>query len=165
MEKAQVLEAITSERNHLDSLIAPLSDAQLCQPGLAGGWSVKDVLAHIAAWEKRCLDGIETGLRGGTPIWPEAGYTWQDTDRLNEETFQENKDRSLEDVQTESRKSYEQFLALVERLSDEDLNDPQRFPWTEGESILAFIADNSYNHYREHSEQIRAWLADQTMQA
>jgi hypothetical protein len=35
------------------------------------------------------------------------------------------------------------------------------FAWTEhwpGFSLLAVIADNSYEHYQDHAQQIRRWL-------
>jgi len=50
LDKMQVLEAMRSERAYLESLIAPLSDEQLCLAALDGQRSIKDVLAHIAAW-------------------------------------------------------------------------------------------------------------------
>jgi len=155
----QVHEAMRSERANLESLIAPLSYEQLCLPALDGQRSVKDVMAHIAAWERRCVGWIETGLHGEMPSLPEAGYEWEDIDDLNEKTFQENKDRSLQEVLADSHQAYEQLLAQVQALSEADLTEPHRFAWTEsGTSLVPFVAANSYEHYHEHSEQIREWI-------
>lgn len=159
LDKMQVLEAMQSERVYLESLIAPLSDEQLCLAALDGQRSVKDVLAHIAAWERRCVGWIETGLHGETPSLPEAGYEWEDIDGLNEKTFQENLDRSLQDVLADSHQAYELLLAEVHRLSEADLTEPRRFAWTEGgTSLVPYVAANSYEHYHEHAEQIREWI-------
>ena len=57
---------------------------------------------------------------------------------------------------------YAQLLAEVQKLSDEDLNDPRRFrempadwvPWE-------VIAGNSFKHYQDHILPIRAWLDQQ----
>ena len=45
--------------------------------------------------------------------------------------------------------------------SEEDLNAPHRFAWTEpwpGYSLIAVIADNSYEHYHGHARQIHRLL-------
>ena len=113
---------------------------------------------HIAGWERRCVGWIEAGLRGETPDRPETGYEWSDIDRLNDHTFVENRNRPLSEVLTDSHQAYQRLLAQVQALSEEDLTDPHRFPWTGNEGIITSIAANSYWHYREHAEQIRAML-------
>ncbi len=54
----------------------------------------------------------------------------------------------------------EELLDQIEGLSEADLNDPQRFPWSEGRTLLDRIAGNSYGHEQEHIDQIRAWMGD-----
>ena len=67
MDKANVLEKMQAERAKLDGLLATLSAEQMCQTTLENEWSVKDVLAHIAVWERRCVGWIQAGLRGEKP--------------------------------------------------------------------------------------------------
>jgi hypothetical protein len=167
MDKAAVLENIQKEHANLESILAPLSDEQICEATLEGKRSVKDILAHITAWERLCTGWLACALRGETPA-PETlnlGATEEDVDRFNEQTFLENKDRSLPDVLADSRASYQQFLEKVQALSEEDLTEPHKFSWAEGRSLVPFIAANSYDHYQEHAEQIRKWLRDETLQA
>jgi hypothetical protein len=160
-KKDELLEAIQTERNHFEALIAPLSDEQMCQPALGGQRSVKDILAHITAWEQRCIGWIEAGLRGETPARPEPGYAWEDIDLLNEHTYLEHQHRPLQDVLADSHRSYQQLLEQVRTLSEEDLVDPERFPWTEGELLAWYIGANSFEHYHEHGDEIYAWLHSQ----
>ncbi|MDQ6643973.1 MAG: ClbS/DfsB family four-helix bundle protein [Chloroflexota bacterium] len=165
MDKANVLETMQAERAKLDGLLATLSTEQMCQIALEHEWSVKDVLAHIATWERRCVDWTQAGLRGERPDKPEKGYTWEELDKLNEKTFLGNRERSLDDVQADARLAYQQLLEQVHALSEDDITNPQRFPWTDGRGLVPFIAANSYEHYQEHFEQIHKWLADEMMQA
>ncbi len=165
MNKAEVLENIKTERAHFESLLAPLSEEQMCQAVLEGHWSIKDILAHIVVWEQRCLGWIESSLHGGTPAIPEPGATWADLDRLNERDFLSNQNRPLQDVLADFHRSYQQFLEQIEALSEEDITVPQRFSWMHGESLIPAIAANSYDHYNEHGEQIYAWLANEQLQA
>src|SRR6266702_4374605 len=162
MDKATVLEKKQTERADLDALLAKLSDEQMCQATLEGQRSIKDILAHITAWERLCTGWIQCALRGETPETLVVNATDEDVDRLNERTFLEHQNRPLQDVLAESHQTYQQFLEQVQALSEEELNDPNRYPWTEGRSLVPFIAANSYDHYREHIEQIRAWLDKQS---
>ncbi len=59
----------------------------------------------------------------------------------------------------EFERSYHELLEAIEPLSDEDLNDPARYAWTEGKPLWRTIAGESYLHYREHDVELRAWLA------
>lgn len=46
---------------------AGLSDAQLMEPGVSGAWSVRDILAHVTAWEEEALKHLPLILEGGQP--------------------------------------------------------------------------------------------------
>ena len=41
-----------------------------------------------------------------------------------------------------------------------DLNDPDRFSWSNGTTLLEHIAASSYDHEQEHIEQIREWMRE-----
>ena len=73
--------------------------------------------------------------------------------------FEQNRNRSLQEVLAESRQVYRDLLQALQPLSDEDLNDPGRYkdmpavwqPWN-------LISENTYEHYADHANDIRAWL-------
>ena len=44
-----------------------MSKAQLAEPGVSGGWSVKDSLTHVTTWEAEALQYLPLILAGGTP--------------------------------------------------------------------------------------------------
>jgi hypothetical protein len=80
-------------------------------------------------------------------------------DEANEQIYQQNKDRPLADVRNEFRSSYQLLRDGVMMMSGDELNRPfvnadDRLPWQT-------VAGNSYDHYREHSEIIQRWLAQQ----
>jgi hypothetical protein len=160
MNTSELLETIRAQRAALDRLLVPLSEAQLCTPTLEGQRSIKDILMHLAAWEQLCAQWIEDFLHGHTPQIPQ-----EDDDTINERVFLANRSRPLSEVQALSSQAYQrlftQIEALTQTLSEEDLNAPHRFVWTEpwkGHSLVAVIAANSYDHYRGHIQQIRAWI-------
>src|SRR5690242_4885224 len=85
--------------------IGPLSETQLQEPCLPGGWSVKDVLAHLAWWDRWLVytlqvDGADPA-RPGPPLLDQIppGDRW--ADQLNTLVFEHNRDRELGEVQAE----------------------------------------------------------------
>ena len=160
MDKTTLLNTIQTEYAQFESLIAPLSETQLCTAPSAGEWSIKDIMAHIAIWEQICARWLDEFLGGGIPQ-PSERLDDQSNDRI----YRENRDRSLAEVQKLFHHAHQQFLhqvnLLAQTFSEEDLNAPHRFAWTEswpGYSLIAAIADNSYEHYQDHAQQIRRLL-------
>ena len=99
------------------------------------------------------MDPIET------PERPEPGVTWDQMDDLNERDFLRARDYTLQEARNDYRQSYQQFLELLKSVPEEDFGETHRFSWWQGRPISMFIAANSFQHYREHAEQIEAWLA------
>lgn len=160
MNKRELFETIRRQRTALESLLAPLSETQLCTPTLEGQRSIKDVLVHLAYWEQLCAQWIEDFLDGRTPQTPD-----EDDDTVNERIFLANRNLPLSEAQKLSSQAYRrlftQLEVLTQTISDEDLNAPHRFAWAEpwrGHSLLAVIAANSYDHYQGHIQQIQAWI-------
>jgi hypothetical protein len=112
MDKTTLLNTIQTERAHFESLIAPLSEAQLCTATLEGQWSIKDILAHIAAWEQICSGWLEEFVRGETPH-PEHIFN----EPQNERIYQQYRDLSLQEVQAMFHATYQQFLQQVTALT------------------------------------------------
>ena len=160
MDKATLLSTIQTAYTQFEALIAPLTAKQLCTPPFAGEWSIKDAMAHVAAWELICARWLEEVRHGKTP---------QPAERVDPESnvriYQEHQNRSLTEVQAFFRQAHQRFLQqvdlLTQTLSEEELNASHLFAWTEdwpGASILAVIADNSYEHYSDHAQQVRGLL-------
>lgn len=153
MKKSELVERMRATRVEFESLLAELEPDQMTRSGVAGVWSVKDMLAHIAWYQRE-----EAELFGETGV--EASPLWEvPQEPRNEILFEQNRERPLDTVLTEFRQVFEKLQAVVERLSDEDLTTPGRFPGTSAERPpWRAIAIHSYDHDREHIEMIRRWL-------
>ena len=67
LRKDKLLSEIQRERRALDDALSPLSARQMTRAGVTrGGWSVKDVLAHLVEWQQMNLGWYAAGLRGET---------------------------------------------------------------------------------------------------
>ncbi len=149
MTKDELLASIKRDRATLDALVAPLDEAQMVAPALDGGWSVKDVLAHISAWEELCLKWLSAGRR------EEGPFTQETIDAFNQSVYDANRDRPLDVILEASRRSYESMAEAVAALTD-DLAAPPA--WAPGGPLGQIISANADEHYREHAEQIRRWI-------
>jgi uncharacterized protein (TIGR03083 family) len=154
MNVAQLIAEIRANSTHLDLLLAQLSVEQMNRPGAVGMWSVKDVLAHLAYWQRYAAAMLVAAAHGETP-----DLTGDDmTERNNASVVAQYYQRPLSAVIADWQAAREELLDQIEQLSDDDLNDPDRFPWSNGRTLLDRIADNSYDHEQEHIAHIRDWM-------
>jgi hypothetical protein len=158
--KDQLIHAIESQRARLDGILARLSPDDMVIPGAIGEWSVKDTLAHIADWEQRFLGWYRAQMRGETPAVPGPGLTWRDLDALNQAIHERHRDRALDDVWDEYRRSYAEMRAAIGAIPAEDLIVTGIYPWIGADHTLSdFIAGNSSEHYAQHRADLERWLA------
>ena len=154
-DKAELLAMIQTGYEQLDALLATLRAEQMTIPGVNGSWSIKDNLAHLSAWQSYQAARIEGVLAGTEP--PPLASGLEDEDVINEDLYQQHKDRPLPDVLAEFRASYQRVLAATEALSWEALNAP--FPWDDGGApVGGYTLGNTSGHYALHQELIQHWL-------
>jgi uncharacterized damage-inducible protein DinB len=153
----ELTDRILAARSELKQVFSGLSEAQMIQPGADGGWSVKDHLAHLAAWER----GI-VALLNRQPRWPAMGLDEETVDRSEEDEInamldQLNRGRALADVLADFEQAHRDMLAVLERLSFDDLLKPYSDydPGVDSRNpVLGSITGNTCDHYTEH----RPWV-------
>ncbi len=101
--KTELLERMRAGREEWDALIAQIPDSARTEPALAGGWSVKDLIAHVAAYENWTAAQIRAANEGraptnrelyGTEETPDYPEGW-DLDRQNAMIYARYKDTPL----------------------------------------------------------------------
>jgi hypothetical protein len=60
--KAELLAEIRLQRRRLETNLASLTADERCRPGVCGEWSIKDILAHLQAWEQMFMGWYQVGL-------------------------------------------------------------------------------------------------------
>jgi DinB superfamily len=101
------------------------------------GWSLKDVIAHIAAWQRYSTGRLAALGRGE----PDPGPP--ETDVFNEQAREDAYRRSWRDVRTDAERVHDAFVATIESLSQEGL--------TKDDGLAAFVVTvNGVEHYEEH---------------
>ena len=160
-KKSDLLEVIHAEREQLEKLIEPLTNDQMTTAEVAESWTVKDILAHIAAWERLACDRIQAALSGESLKFPLIrGDT--DVDLFNAEVYAQNQNLTLEQVLDEYINSHQEFMGLIETLQEDFLASPLPFEWAGKLTAQVMISANTHWHYIEHAESISKWIDMQT---
>jgi hypothetical protein len=157
--KQEILNLISSEWDALQDVLQDLKSEEMTQSGVVGVWSVKDILAHISTWEGLMIQWLQESLRGETPNRPGPGSAWDGLDTLNDQIYQENRSKTLVEVQQAFNETHQQAVGIIEAMEEKDLFDPDRFAWREGDPIWHLVAGNMWWHYKEHRQSIAEWAA------
>jgi hypothetical protein len=155
VDKSELLNEVRKGRARLEATLAQIREADMTPGRLDNGWSVKDLLAHLAFWERRAGELLNILLRGEVPA-PIPDY---DVDAINKQAYDESLARPLAEVRQQEQAAYRDLLAMVEAAPDAALFDPKHFAWTENRPFYGWIADNTYGHYEEHSPALDSFVA------
>lgn len=103
-----------------------------------GGWTVKQMLAHIAAWHDMTADRLIKFFGSGKP--PEFD---QDADRFNAMVARRAIGRTAGEVLNDVEVTFNRLRRQMQRLTDEQLHGHDSWAaWV--------IRGNTYGHYEEH---------------
>jgi hypothetical protein len=154
--KARLLDDLQAEQAQWEALLRDIGEDHMTRPGVAGDWSIKDIVAHLTGWRRRTVGRFQAALRHEPeplPPWPPHLQT---DDEINAWIYAANRDCPLTDVLRESREVFQQLVETLDAFPAADLLDPARFPWMEGEPLsgAAFFG----HFHEEHEPDVRAWL-------
>jgi hypothetical protein len=76
--------------------------------------------------------------------------------RINETHYQANQDRPLSEVVAEFYRSYREVLEFVANIPESVFNELPAFEERLGRKLIDYVAGDTFGHYAEHAEQIRA---------
>jgi hypothetical protein len=159
LPKKELLEEIQLERKMLDETLAPIPTRSMTKSGVTrGGWSVKDILAHLVEWQQMNLDWYAAGLRGEKPAMPAPGFTLREIPRLNQMIYRKHHRRPLQAVLDDYHSYQDQMVNLIKTLSDTDLITLGRFSWTGPSWTLSdYLRASTAAHYLWARTRIRRW--------
>ena len=148
-----------------EALLTGRAERELRAPRSAGGWSVHDVVAHLAAWQQVSNARFDAALGGGSPTLPGwlAGGGPEDDERLqayNDRIFAAQRGRPWPGVHRAWRAGFLQLIRSAAAAPPADLHDAARYPWLGGHPLAA-VLEGTLTHHREHREAVTGWLADE----
>src|SRR5438445_6247278 len=118
-----------------------VDDSPPPEPGL---WTVKDHLAHLSAWRLHAAQVLNAARAGRPDEAPDA----EELDAKNARIYEENKDKTAEQVKSEARSSYDTLETAIAACSDEDLGKPR--PGQESSQLWQVVPGDGHAHLGEH---------------
>jgi len=145
----------------LVELVNQVEDAAGLNKVGADGWTVKDHLAHVAAWEHSLLALLEGRDRSGAMGLDEP---LEEIDSINEAIRKLHSADPADETLGYFRDSHAQLVAALGKLSDLDLQKPyghyQPSDPDEKRPVVGWVAGNTYEHYTEHIDWINHLLSE-----
>ena len=161
-DMTELLRRMDEAWSSLDAALGQLSEEQLERRD-AQGWSAKDHLSHLAAWERSVAYLLQgrprhEGLGVDEETWRGSGE-----DGINRVIHERTRDRSLPEARGDFEQAHQEMLAALSGLTDADIQRPYSHfvsePGSRGDRpIVELIVGNTYEHYQEH----QAWLRQLT---
>lgn len=125
-------------------------------PGVTSQWSAKDVMGHLASYERFLEEALLEVLgRGPTPTLDAMRSDWRG---FNATQVASRRDAAPDAVRREYDEAHARVMALATELGPERLREPGTIPWYgKGYSLDDLIVYTNYAHKREHGAQLRAF--------
>ena len=166
--KAEMMEDIARSWEELNTALDNLTEKQATSIKDAEGWTVKDHIIHMTAWERSVVFLLQGKPRHEGLGVEEALYLGGDDDKINAAIYEQRKDLPLAEAREQFRDTHRQLVALLEPMTEDDLSKTYRqyLPDEEGEGegppIYALVYGNTSGHFREHLGWIRELLGRET---
>lgn len=124
-------------------------------PGAAGTWSVKDIFAHLTAYEHIIAEVLQgfVGASGDTPYMQQM--FGMDDEAFNAATVEAMRPLSRDAVMQDYTTTHDRVMQLIVQIPVEMRQQNGTLPWYGADYALDdFIVYTQYGHKREHSAQI-----------
>lgn len=110
------------------------------ETGVCGPWSVKDLVGHMALWDKEVLTDIQRWLLG----LPFQSNDWQ---TMNDDDHAAKANSPFDLLRVEMYSAHQIVRDVLAGMSDDLPNE-----------MLERIAVDTWDHYPEHTGHILTWL-------
>lgn len=135
------------------ALLARLPEEEIRRPRTQGDWSIKDILAHIAAWEEegaKRLDLIRRGRAARVHFYDDM----READRFNARAVASSARLSRHAMRGRLDRARRHLVQSLRRLPGTGLRDPShRYP------VVGWLPEFAWTHEQGHLQEIKAWWA------
>lgn len=165
-QKEAFIARLLHERDKFELLLNRVGyTRRMTLKGVAGKWSIKDVLAHIWAYEQFLADRMHEILNGQaySPCktqsaldafldefgYPDFGSPLLDNDTPGEWVVERYRHVSLDDLVAQEIEAFSAIVSALEVMPEDMIAH---------HNLYHRIIQHTYERYREHTREIRRWL-------
>lgn len=148
---AALLDELDAARADFLDALAQVDADLVTVPGVLDGWSVRDLVVHVTAWDDHATNALSLAVEGRGA---EFTYSQGDTDAMNQRILAEG--RSVTPAQALAREeaAYGRFREAVLSLEPTLLS----LKLGNGDTVEEVIRYDGPDHYAEHTAHLRAWF-------
>lgn len=161
-DKGQILIQLKLVFTQWQDLLASLNQEQINHQATPTNWTIKDIVAHMWAWQQGSVARMQAALQDRQPAYPDWWLAngpdpEKDLDRTNAYIYQENRDKPWDSVFSLWKGQFQRYIELTASLTEKDLLTPGRFTWM-GTYAIADSCLSSIWHHQEHLDALQDWL-------
>lgn len=159
MTRDEVLQRFAAERAVFDTKVDAVPSARFEEAGAARGHSVKDIVAHVAAYEELIVERLRAARAGETTAFDRDRDGWE---VFNDRIWAEAATRGAREVVEHARAVYADLIEEVSRLTDEELagrvgvSEALDDGWLAGRQLWELLGIDGFEHYPMHYEALEA---------
>ncbi len=144
-DRDELLSILRESRGELIGAIQGLPDDKMTAI-VAGDWSAKDTMGHIAAWDEFTVADLKRIARGRLPCL--AAFRETEVDSWNAFLIRPRKLFPLPQIRAEFEEARAEMMAAIGDLPEALLAEGQM-----ARTIFLIMA----NHEKDHARQVREW--------
>jgi hypothetical protein len=165
-DKTLMIALLRDEFNRWEALLAGLSEEQIITRSLPSDLSIKDVIAHLRAWQQVSIARLEAALQDRDPAYPAwtAGLppdSEENLENFNERINLDSRAQPWASVHQTWKDGFLRFLELAGAIPEADLLEVDRYPWIEGYALFGVLQGCYEHHHEDHLEPLLVWLSQQ----
>ena len=151
----EIVEYVNFGRKSLLESIEGLSEDELTTASILGGWTIKDMLAHIIGWDYRIISILPLIVAGRAEDIPPV-----DVEQQNWQAVVKFKDKPVAEVLAEIRSTHQQVLDLLTQLDYTEIDHRHE---RQGRiiTIRSYVIETMIEHDRQHAAEIEQWRSEQ----
>ena len=112
-------------------------------------WRIRDIIGHIATWDREVTKSIRAFLQGSEYSIPDF-----DEDGFNDREVQEQRKLSTEAVFALWEGGRQEFMSVVNDFSAEQLSGDLLYPWGDERGSISTLVEYMMEHDVEHRDEI-----------
>jgi hypothetical protein len=152
--RSELLRKMRTSRASTLKLFNHVNARMMIKPATQGKWSIKDVFAHIVAWENEAckrLDLILSGRGDRIYFYDDMGVA----NRFNARAVSKYRTRSMNELLREGAKIRDALIERLKKLPASEINNPKhRY------AVADWMPEFAVTHEAEHRDRIRKLLTD-----
>jgi hypothetical protein len=161
--KHEILRALQEEFEQWERLLSGLGQDQINARDMPSGLSIKDVMAHLMAWQQLSVARLQAASNNADPTY-QLGPSGLDPDveenldQINAWIHETYANEAWPTVYRLWKEGYRQCLELAWAIPEEVLMQPARYPWLGGLSLAQVLTGSYEHHHDEHYVRLVEWL-------